>query len=101
MSNTDKIKQLEEEIAKLKKQDADFAALSPEHQMANTLHKMLCHLNHTDVCSWEYEFSNGQIQWSGDAHSRYLIKARKILDFCKWNSVDQEKAIALLQSMLK
>lgn len=104
MSNAEQIKKLEEEIAKLKKQDADFAALIPEHQVANTLHKMLCHHNHTDGCSWEYECWEGtdkSIDWNGHAHSRYLTKARNVLDFCKWNKVAPEKAIGLLETVLK
>lgn len=98
MSNAAKIAELEKEIAKLKEIDRQFAALPPEHQLAITLHKTLCYHNHTDGCGWEYEYlpNKGGADWNGNAHQRWLLKARKIQAFCKCNSIGVDKAIDLI-----
>lgn len=75
MNNSEKIKQLEEEIQKLKKEQAMLAALPEDKELAEALHKKLCRWNHTDGCSWFYE------SWEKPGYSRneWLEKAREVL----------------------
>lgn len=48
--------------------------LPKDEILAETLHKLFCHANHIDGCSWEYE-----IGWAaGTVHYSYLVVARKI-----------------------
>jgi hypothetical protein len=91
------IKQLEEQIAEMRKQDAEFAALQPEYRLAITLHKSLCHHNHTDGCGWEYEGDKNGANWLGHAHSRYLLKARRVMSFCDKHNVSVEAALGLIE----
>ena len=91
------IRQLEEQIAEMRRKDAEFAALLPEHRLAITLHKNLCHHNHTDGCGWEYESDKNGAQWTGHAHSRYLLKARMVLSFCDKHGVSTEDALGLIK----
>ena len=99
MLNTDRIKELEEEIKKLQEADAKFLALTPEQQLAITLHKMLCHHNHVDGCGWEYEYNSQtkSTEWNGHAHSRYLSKAQKISRACERLNIKVEDAIGLIE----
>jgi hypothetical protein len=97
MSNTDKIKNLEAEIAKLKVADDAFNALSPEKQLAITLHGLLCHWNHVDGCSWEYEGDKNGADWGGSAHESYLEKANKVHQCCKESGVGPGVVIKILK----
>ncbi len=99
MSNAEKIKELQAQIDELQAADNAFNALPKEYQLAITLHKTLCHLNHTDGCSWEYEFSKGQAEWYGHAHSRYLAKAELIQTFCNRVGIKSDDAIELFKLM--
>lgn len=95
--HTDKIAQLRAEADKLEAADKAFRELPDEHKLAITLHKMLCQWNHTDGCSWEYEFSNGQVEWHGHAHNRYLTKALTVKKFCSNHGITTDVAIDLLR----
>lgn len=53
----------------------------PEQALAELLHEKLCHQNHTDCCSWEYE------DWSGTTRQRYLTRCRKLLDYFSMSEV--------------
>jgi len=68
-------KQLEEELKCREKEEARLAALPVEKRLAEKLHDLLCHWNHTDGCSWGYE------DWNNVGHARraYLKKARLAL----------------------
>ncbi len=99
MSNADKIKELQAQIDELQAADNAFNALPKEYQLAITLHSTLCHLNHTDGCSWEYEFSKGKVEWHGHAHSRYLDKAHLIQAFCSRVGIKTEDAVELIKLM--
>lgn len=96
MSNAEQIRKLEEQIATLKAADVKFAAMKPEYQLATSLHRLLCHSNHTDGCSWEYEFSNGQIEWDKYAHKKYIEKALVILGFCQQKGIEISDVLELL-----
>lgn len=55
-----------------------FDFLSPDKQLAIYLHQVLC--NHDiDRCFYHYEEKDGNIDWNGYEHKKYLEKSRKIL----------------------
>lgn len=97
MSNAARIAELRAEADRLEAIDREFKAMPPEHQLAITLHKMLCHHNHIDGCGWEYEGSDGKTDWSGHAHSHYLTKAQNIFKFCGSKGIDIESALNILR----
>ena len=94
--NSKRIRELQAEIDQLAAQDAAFAALPQEHQLAITLHSLLCRWNHTDGCSWEYEGTKGIDDWRGHAHSKYLEKAVKVKAFCDRVGIPTDEAINLI-----
>ena len=75
MIHSKKIKELEEEISKLKAEQAELMVLPENKQLAEALHKKLCRWNHTDGCGWFYE------SWEKPGFSRndWLNKAREVL----------------------
>lgn len=95
-TNADKIAALRREADELEAAEKAFRALPEDEQLAITLHSMLCHWNHTDGCSWEYEGSGGKTDWNGHAHKQYLEKGRKMLSFCNCNGILAKHAIAIL-----
>lgn len=96
MTNTTRIAELEAEIAKLKKADAEFNALDPVQRLTIVLHKKLCRHNHVDGCSWNYE---GKYEWTGTAHAHYYSKAMALTQFCKNKGISTDDAIAMLDLM--
>lgn len=54
---------------------------SEEENMAIYLHSVLCHLNHTDMCSWYYEMKHDGLEddFSKYTHKKYLEKARAVI----------------------
>ena len=82
------LEQLEKELVKAKLE-------SPDHQLAEELHGMLCTVNHTDGCSWFYEVKDGEDDWTGYSHGMYLKKAQKLIHECKQKGVTVEQAIEL------
>lgn len=48
---------------------------TPIQELAGALHALKCHYNHTDGCSWEYEYQGKTPDWTRDAHKSYFIKA--------------------------
>ena len=93
--NTEKIKDLEAQIAKLQAEDDAFNALTPDQQMTITLHEMLCRHNHADGCGWGYEFTKGQHDWAGREHGVYMQKALMLRGFCCERGLTTETAIDL------
>jgi len=83
MSNREDLaRQKEEILAKLtdiEAEEARLLAASDDVELAEALHDMLCHWNHTDGCGWFYEFKDGEANWDGWAHERYLKKARGVM----------------------
>lgn len=74
------IPQVEKEIAtlqaKIDKERARLAKLTPTQVIADRLHTMVCRSNHMDACGWDWE------QWenvkSGQTKYRYLERAKEI-----------------------
>ncbi len=104
MSNKDAIARLRAEADALEASDKAFNELPEDHRLAITLHKMLCHLNHTDGCGWEYEYLTRPVgwtgasvpDWNGYAHGRYLAKARHVQACCKRLKISTNDAIEVL-----
>lgn len=69
--------ELEAELAKLEDAEQLLASLSPEQRLAEALHDLQCHHNHTDMCDWYYDkWPNTRGQYS--ARATYLRKAEKV-----------------------
>lgn len=82
------------ELAGLEKEEARILALSADARLAEELHTLKCHSNHTDQCGWFYEFDRGAPNWNGWAHSEYLTKARKVMMVLPDMSVDDILKVA-------
>lgn len=95
-SNVDKIAALRREADELEAAEKAFQAQPEDQQLAIKLHSMLCGWNHIDGCSWEYEGDGGKTDWNGHAHSRYLVKGRKMLSFCQTHGISTKDAVAIL-----
>ena len=75
------IEELEKKLKELKKKEEEEKREKenkPEYFLAKKLHSLLCHSNHTDMCSWEYEKGDSDC-WSRFAHAQYLELAEKLL----------------------
>jgi hypothetical protein len=59
-----------------------------EQELAIFLHKELCHYNHADGCSWEYE-KDRKTPWCGlyFAHNEYLGMARRMLEVSDFDTI--------------
>lgn len=90
-------KRLEAELERIQR---DLAVLEVKDEvkfLANTLHGSLCRYEHTEACGWFYEKSNGEWDWSGWAHDRWLENAAKFTLACKDNGITQEQGLALAE----
>ncbi len=93
----EEIKQNKAALAELEKK-LELAKLeSPDRQLAKELHGLLCTWNHTDGCSWYYEISNKQDNWSGHAHSHYLQKAQSLIRKCEQEGIEVGQAISMFR----
>jgi hypothetical protein len=105
MSNKEVIAKLRADADALEAADKAFSELSEEQRLAITLHSMLCHHNHIDGCGWEYEYlqrpagwvGQAPADWAGHAHSRYLTKARNVIDYCNRHKVTTDAAIEIMK----
>jgi len=65
--------------------------------LAETLHKLLCHHNHTDGCDWCY------IEWDApdlrSAKARYVRVAKVVQDWAKEHNVSSAATINLLTAI--
>lgn len=75
MTREEKLKELEDEIAKLKEEHAEQLSLSEDRQLAEFLHDKLCKWNHVDGCGWFY------YNWTDPGQDRtvWINKARRVL----------------------
>lgn len=73
------ITSLNQEKLELNTQLEELAAASPEYQLAIHLHDSTCKWNHTDGCSWYYEFKDKKHVWTGHAHSHALKQAQHLI----------------------
>ena len=80
------IKELESKIDKLKKEKEDLEKSIRKSrfdsftiEVAELLHEKLCHVNHTDMCSWYYgEWDDETLNY---AKEFYYEKAKKLIEF--------------------
>jgi len=85
----EKIAGLEWELQQLRDAQAKYLALPEVDRVAEDLHSMLCHSNHTDACDWDYG--------NGSARTRYFGKANRLLDSCKTHNISTADAINILK----
>ena len=71
-----KKKELEQQLHEIENQLVLEREQKPEFNLAEALHTVQCHYNHTDGCDWFY------YSWDpiGGSRVRYLQKARKMLE---------------------
>lgn len=100
------IKSIEDQIALKKKETNDLEVQlkeaklqSPDKQLAEELHGMLCRWNHEDGCGWFYEFDKRQPVWTSYAHGKYLMKAQKLIGMCKEHMLTVESAIDMFKTV--
>lgn len=72
------VHQLESEIAVLETEKRSEAR-AKLHSLASWLHEVFCQHNHTDGCEWGYETSNGEHNWKGSGHIRWIDIAEKLM----------------------
>lgn len=80
----EKILEAQTELEKLQQQRKNTIEAPEDERLADFLHEKLCHWNHTDGCSWHYETADG---WNGQAHIKYLKKARRMLQISDYDSI--------------
>lgn len=51
---------------------SELTMLGKAKELAIQLHELDCGFDHTDECSWGYEFVDGKHLWNRYAHQRYL-----------------------------
>jgi hypothetical protein len=66
---------LEKELADIAEQEKTFSTMPLDQKVAELMHSLHCHANHTDGCSWTYE------SWGkpGHAHNDALKKANELI----------------------
>lgn len=83
---------LEKLIAKKQEQEKLSSYLTLEQKtIAEQLHDIICHSNHTDACGWYYD--NGS--WNEYSRKRYIDLAKKLLAF------HQKETILSILSIIK
>ena len=91
------IERRKQELTELETQ-LDIAKNEPDdYRLARELHALLCRWNHTDGCGWFYEFKDKQDVWTGDAHYRYLTRARRLTHQCKTKNISTQDAIEIFK----
>ena len=68
----DEIKKLEKEVVEERKK---LSVLTEEQRVADYLHDVFCHHNHTDGCGWFYDDKS----WTEFSRKEYLSKSKKLL----------------------
>lgn len=101
MSNAQQIKYLRQQIAALEEEDRQAklaqCVTKQEAELATWIHETFCNHNHTDGCSWGYEFENDKPRWASWAHAEYLKKARTVLH----RLGDKYKSTAEIQAVIE
>lgn len=89
MNIDDEIKEKEEQLRELKLRKKKLEAkVEPRHEVAQMLHSLFCHSEHTESCGWFYEMEDKIDDWSRSTHGRYLDKADR---FIRLLGIDQAK----------
>lgn len=81
------IESARERIAELQNEKERRSELPEDKKLAEYLHSKQCQWDHTEGCSWFYEFDNSEVNWGGYAHSRYLTSAREALKSYDYSTV--------------
>lgn len=85
-----------ERALKLKRK-AELEHLRP---IAKKMHSVLCPYNHCDACGWGYEIKEGEDDWGGHEHDRWLSRVQEILNPPERKKrsvpITAEKLVALL-----
>lgn len=97
MSIDNKIAELNLEIKILQKEKKSLLDLSDDERLAIVLHSILCRSNHTDGCSWFYEFKNQMHQWDTGTHSSYLRKSQKLIEVAKEKNMNVVDLIGIYE----
>ncbi len=74
-----KVEQAQRALREALAEKTRVESLTPERALAEHLHEAMCRWNHTDGCSWLYETSRGNVNWSGYAHNEWLGKAKEVM----------------------
>ncbi len=74
-----RIRSLTEELTKLTKQREEYLKQPDNQMLADLMHGRMCHSNHIDGCSWEYENWNSIRTHEKPTKTRYLDRATKVL----------------------
>ena len=88
-----KISRLEADLNKTRDELDRAQKQDPIYLLAEQLHDRLCRYNHTDGCSWFYEAKDGETDWSGWAHEKYLAHAQRLTHFCEAHKITVEQAL--------
>ena len=74
-----KLNELKAEVEKLEKklekEERRVAILTKEQRVADYLHDIFCHHNHTDGCGWFYDDGS----WTEYSRKEYVSKSIKLL----------------------
>lgn len=87
--------EIERELKSLREQLAEAEKLTPKQEIAEELHDVLCHSNHTDGCAWYYDDWNCK-RGENDIRARYLKAASVILQVVDGN---REKALRIVYAL--
>ena len=81
---SEEIEKLEQKLKTLKRKKKENDEMPYNHRLADMIHKLICHSNHTDGCGWHYE------SWSniGTTRQRFLDKANEILQITTFTDVE-------------
>lgn len=95
------IAKLETKIKELAKEKEILESMTADKQLAIELHDLLCTHNHTDGCSWFYEISRGEHDWTRWAHHEYWKRACVIEAFCEKHNITTTQAVQLIKVALQ
>ena len=75
--------------------------ITPAHELAIGLHDIMCKWNHTDGCSWYYEYSSKENihDWNGSSHLSYLNKADILIS--TFSNMDWKELLSIISTAYK
>lgn len=94
------IEKLEADLQKLRDEREAMVKMPANQRLAIELHGSTCTWNHTDGCSWFYEFKDGIHDWNGNEHRRRLDAANRILGKMKQRGIEEDLVPALVEIVL-
>lgn len=95
MRNIDKeISDAEEALRRLKLEKEAMPPLNPTEVLAEQLHRVMCRMNHTDACSWEY----GNWRWRTHAHEHYAKIAHKLIQDSKYGAGELARILSFIDA---